>query len=52
MKGQLTYSRGGFHKVLDLGVWWKTQYAHAAAAGSQCPAPLAGPPRCVRNAAA
>ncbi|HEX8985602.1 MAG TPA: MqnA/MqnD/SBP family protein [Bryobacteraceae bacterium] len=25
-EGQLTYSRGGFHKVLDLGAWWKTQY--------------------------
>jgi 1,4-dihydroxy-6-naphthoate synthase len=26
-EGQLTYSRGGFHKVLDLGAWWKAQYA-------------------------
>jgi 1,4-dihydroxy-6-naphthoate synthase len=25
-EGQLTYARGGFHKVLDLGAWWKTQY--------------------------
>ncbi len=25
-EGQLTYSRSGFHKVLDLGAWWKTQY--------------------------
>jgi 1,4-dihydroxy-6-naphthoate synthase len=23
---QLTYSRAGFHKVLDLGRWWKTKY--------------------------
>ena len=22
-EGQLTYSRGGFHKVIDLGEWWK-----------------------------
>ncbi|MGH9719640.1 MAG: MqnA/MqnD/SBP family protein, partial [Bryobacteraceae bacterium] len=25
-EAQLTYSRGGFHKVLDLGRWWKGQY--------------------------
>ncbi len=25
-EGQLTYSRSGFHKVLDLGVWWKSSY--------------------------
>ncbi len=25
-EGQLTYARGGFHKVLDLGAWWKTRY--------------------------
>lgn len=25
-EGQLTYARGGFHKVLDLGAWWKTQF--------------------------
>jgi 1,4-dihydroxy-6-naphthoate synthase len=25
-EGQLTYSRGGFHKVLDLGAWWKSCY--------------------------
>jgi 1,4-dihydroxy-6-naphthoate synthase len=25
-EGQLTYAKGGFHKVLDLGAWWKTQY--------------------------
>jgi 1,4-dihydroxy-6-naphthoate synthase len=25
-EGQLTYTRAGFHKVLDLGAWWKTQY--------------------------
>jgi 1,4-dihydroxy-6-naphthoate synthase len=25
-EGQLTYARGGFHKVLDLGAWWKTTY--------------------------
>lgn len=23
---QLTYARGGFHAVLDLGRWWKEQY--------------------------
>jgi 1,4-dihydroxy-6-naphthoate synthase len=22
-EGQLTYSRGGFHKIVDLGEWWK-----------------------------
>jgi 1,4-dihydroxy-6-naphthoate synthase len=25
-EGQLTFSRGGFHKVLDLGAWWKCQF--------------------------
>ncbi len=25
-EGQLTYARGGFHRVLDLGAWWKTAY--------------------------
>lgn len=25
-EGQLTYSRGGFHNVLDLGRWWKKMY--------------------------
>ncbi len=25
-EGQLTYSKSGFHRVLDLGAWWKTQY--------------------------
>jgi 1,4-dihydroxy-6-naphthoate synthase len=25
-EGQLTYSRAGFHKVLDLGAWWKSTY--------------------------
>ena len=25
-EGQLTYSRAGFHKVLDLGAWWKSSY--------------------------
>ncbi|MGE5644469.1 MAG: MqnA/MqnD/SBP family protein [Acidobacteriota bacterium] len=25
-EGQLTYARAGFHKVLDLGVWWKAKY--------------------------
>lgn len=25
-EGQLTFSRGGFHRALDLGAWWKTQY--------------------------
>jgi 1,4-dihydroxy-6-naphthoate synthase len=25
-EGQLTYSRSGFHKVLDLGAWWKSTY--------------------------
>ncbi len=25
-EGQLTYSRAGFHKVLDLGAWWKSCY--------------------------
>ncbi len=25
-EAQLTFSKGGFHKILDLGVWWKKQY--------------------------
>jgi 1,4-dihydroxy-6-naphthoate synthase len=25
-EAQLTYARGGYHKVLDLGAWWKTQF--------------------------
>lgn len=25
-EGQLTYSRGGFHNILDLGKWWKAKY--------------------------
>ena len=25
-EGQLTYARAGFHKVLDLGAWWKSCY--------------------------
>ena len=25
-EAQLTYSRKGFHKVLDLGRWWKTKF--------------------------
>ena len=25
-EGQLTYVKGGFHKVLDLGAWWKAQF--------------------------
>jgi len=25
-EGQLTFSRGGLHKALDLGAWWKQQY--------------------------
>ena len=25
-EAQLTFSRGGFHKALDLGAWWKLQY--------------------------
>ncbi len=25
-EGQLTYDREGFHKILDLGRWWKTKY--------------------------
>jgi 1,4-dihydroxy-6-naphthoate synthase len=25
-EGQLTYSRGGLHKVLDLGAWWKAAF--------------------------
>ncbi len=26
-EGQLTYTRGGFNKVLDLGAWWKSQFS-------------------------
>jgi len=26
-RGQLTYSSGGYRAVLDLGKWWKQQYA-------------------------
>jgi 1,4-dihydroxy-6-naphthoate synthase len=26
-EGQLTYSSGGYHGVLDLGRWWKQKYA-------------------------
>jgi 1,4-dihydroxy-6-naphthoate synthase len=26
-EGQLTYDREGFHRVLDLGRWWKAKYA-------------------------
>ncbi|MGA2325912.1 MAG: MqnA/MqnD/SBP family protein [Bryobacteraceae bacterium] len=25
-EAQLTFSRGGFHRVLDLGAWWKSQF--------------------------
>jgi 1,4-dihydroxy-6-naphthoate synthase len=25
-EGQMTFSRSGFHKVLDLGAWWKSQF--------------------------
>jgi 1,4-dihydroxy-6-naphthoate synthase len=25
-EGQLTYDREGFHRVLDLGKWWKAEY--------------------------
>lgn len=25
-EGQLTYQRSGFHRVIDLGVWWKSKY--------------------------
>jgi 1,4-dihydroxy-6-naphthoate synthase len=25
-EGQLTYQRSGFHKVIDLGVWWKEKH--------------------------
>jgi 1,4-dihydroxy-6-naphthoate synthase len=25
-EGQLTFSRSGFHKVLDLGAWWKSEH--------------------------
>jgi 1,4-dihydroxy-6-naphthoate synthase len=25
-EAQLTYSKGGFHKIVDLGRWWKTTY--------------------------
>jgi 1,4-dihydroxy-6-naphthoate synthase len=33
-EGQLTYGRGGFHAVVDLGRWWKKTY--------DLPLPLAG----------
>jgi len=26
-EGQLTYAKGGFHKVLDLGAWWKQEFS-------------------------
>lgn len=26
-EAQLTYAKGGYHKVLDLGAWWKQKYA-------------------------
>lgn len=25
-EGQLTYARGGLHRVLDLGAWWKSRF--------------------------
>ena len=25
-EAQLTYARSGFHRILDLGKWWKTKY--------------------------
>jgi 1,4-dihydroxy-6-naphthoate synthase len=25
-EAQLTYGQGGFHKIIDLGAWWKKQY--------------------------
>jgi len=25
-EAQLTYARAGFHRILDLGKWWKTKY--------------------------
>jgi len=25
-EGQLTYARGGFHRIVDLGAWWKQRY--------------------------
>jgi 1,4-dihydroxy-6-naphthoate synthase len=25
-EAQLTYDRGGFHRIIDLGRWWKTKY--------------------------
>jgi len=25
-EGQMTFSRSGFHKVLDLGAWWKSEF--------------------------
>jgi len=25
-EGQLTYARGGFHRVADLGAWWKQRF--------------------------
>jgi 1,4-dihydroxy-6-naphthoate synthase len=33
-EGQLTFDREGFHKILDLGKWWKTKY--------ELPLPLGG----------
>lgn len=33
-EAQLTYSRAGFHKVIDLGAWWKTRH--------KLPLPLGG----------
>jgi 1,4-dihydroxy-6-naphthoate synthase len=26
-EGQLTYAKGGFHRVLDLGAWWKQEFS-------------------------
>ncbi len=25
-EAQLTYARGGFHRIVDLGAWWKSRY--------------------------
>jgi 1,4-dihydroxy-6-naphthoate synthase len=25
-EAQLTYGRGGYHRVIDLGAWWKKEY--------------------------
>ncbi len=25
-EGQLTYAKGGFHRIVDLGVWWRKKY--------------------------